>query len=428
VGEDVVAYSGGTAAFANKNVANGTTVTAIGLSLTGADAGNYTVNATATASANITKAPLTITAATDSKVYDATTSAAATPTVAGLQGTDTVTALSETYDTKHVGASKTLSVATYTVNDGNGGGNYNVSTGTATGSITKASLTISALTNTKVYDGNTTAAAIPTTSGLMGGDTATGLVEVYDNKNVGTGKTLTVSAYTVNDGNSGGNYQVALVASTTGVITKKSATITARPNTKVFDGNVTAVAIPTVSGLIAADSASGLAEAYATPDVGIGKTLNVSAYAINDGNFGGNYNVSTVADNTGSITYASSGSCLGEPGHQILQPINVDGSSVFKQKSTVPAKFRVCDAAGHSIGTAGVVTGFVLYQIVNGTVTSTVNEDVTSTAADQNFRFDPSAQQWIFNIDTKSQSANKTYIYLITLADSTTITFQFGLK
>jgi len=36
--------------------------------------------------------------------------------------------------------------------------------------------------------------------------------------------------------------------------------------------------------------------------------------------------------------------CLGDAGHQILQLINANGTSVFNSKSTSPAKFRVCDA------------------------------------------------------------------------------------
>ena len=47
---DVVSYGGGTGSFADKNAANGKTVTATGLSLSGPDASNYTVNSTATAS------------------------------------------------------------------------------------------------------------------------------------------------------------------------------------------------------------------------------------------------------------------------------------------------------------------------------------------------------------------------------------------
>jgi hypothetical protein len=62
IGSDDVIYTGGTATFANKNAGTAKVVTATGLGLSGADAGNYTVNATATTTANITPAPLVITA------------------------------------------------------------------------------------------------------------------------------------------------------------------------------------------------------------------------------------------------------------------------------------------------------------------------------------------------------------------------------
>ncbi len=164
---------------------------------------------------------MTITALSNTKTYGSTTSAAATPTVSGLQGSDTVTGLSETYNSKNAGTGKTLSVAAgYSVSDGNSGGNYAVTTASSTaGVITRPPLTITALANTKTYDGTTSAAAAPTVSGLQGGDTVTGLSEAYDTAAIGTGKTLTVSSgYVVNDGNNGGNYAVTTVPNNTGVI------------------------------------------------------------------------------------------------------------------------------------------------------------------------------------------------------------------
>ncbi len=96
---------------------------------------------------------------------------------------------------------------------------FNGSNGSTTQIVNKAPLTISALSNTKTYDGTTSAAAAPTVVGLVGSDTVTGLSETYDNKNAGTGKTLTVAAgYTVSDGNGGGNYNVNTVPNYNGVI------------------------------------------------------------------------------------------------------------------------------------------------------------------------------------------------------------------
>src|SRR5581483_7079097 len=251
---------------------------------------------------------LTITATTNTKTYDGTTNAAAVPTVSGLVGSDTVTGLAETYDNKNAGTGKTLTVSPgYTVNDGNSGNNYTVTTVTnTTGVINKAALTITAATNTKTYDGTTSAAAVPTASGLVGGDTVTGLAETYDTKHVGTGKTLSVSAYTVNDGNSGNNYTVTTVTNTTGVINKAALTITAATNTKTYDGTTSAAAVPTASGLVGGDTVTGLAETYDNKNAGTGKTLTVSpGYTVNDGNGGNNYTVTTATNTTGVINKAA---------------------------------------------------------------------------------------------------------------------------
>jgi hypothetical protein len=92
--------------------------------------------------------------------------------------------------------------------------------------VTPAPLTIAAAPNTKTWDSTTSAAAIPTVTGLISGDTITGLAEVYSDPNVGTGKTLNVSAYTVSDGNVGKNYAVTTVTNHAGVITAPVPTFT----------------------------------------------------------------------------------------------------------------------------------------------------------------------------------------------------------
>jgi hypothetical protein len=120
--------------------------------------------------------------------------------------------------------------------------------------------------------------------------------------------------------------------------------------------------------------------------------------------------------------------CDGEPGHQILPPIDSAGGSVFKQGRTIPARFRICDFSGQSVGTDGVVSNFALTDIVTGTVNTAVDESVLSSTPDSVFRWDDTDQQWIFNIATSGLSAGSTYVFTLTLNDGTTITFQFGLK
>jgi len=142
----------------------------------------------------------------------------------------------------------------------------------------------------------------------------------------------------------------------------------------------------------------------------------------------GNYSFSFVNGNL-SITYALAGGfCLGDAVHAILQPVNADGTSVFKQGSTVPVKFRVCDANGVPIGTGGVVSSFWLVRMVYGTVVTNVNEATVSTTPDASFRWDATSQQWVFNLSTKTLKVSTTYVYDITLDDGSHIGFQFGLK
>src|SRR5207302_9259021 len=126
---------------------------------------------------------------------------------------------------------------------------------------------------------------------------------------------------------------------------------------------------------------------------GAGQTLSVTFTPTNRGNY--SIVTKTVTIN---VLYAT-GSCDGNPGHTILQPINADGSSVFKLGSTVPTKFRVCDVNGTSVGLPGTVAS---YQLVAAGATTglTVDEQAYSTAIDTMFRWDSTAQQWIFNQGT----------------------------
>ena len=128
------------------------------------------------------------------------------------------------------------------------------------------------------------------------------------------------------------------------------------------------------------------------------------------------------------IVYAETGACLGSPGHRVLQPLNVDGSSVIKKGSTVPVKFRVCDVNGNSIGTPGVVAAFQMVQALSGVNPLAEIEDTVSTTPDVAFRWSSTDQQWIFNLSTKNLTPGRTYIYKITLNDGSFINFQFGTK
>ena len=292
-----------TQSFDTRNAGTGKTLTPAGVVNDGNSGNNYSYTFVNDTTGVINARPISVTANTNTKTYDAATSAAALPTVTSgtLQGSDTP-GFSESYDTKDVGTGKTLTPAGV-VNDGNSGNNYSYTfVNDTTGVINARPITVTAITNTKTYDATTSAAALPTvTLGTLQGSDTPGFSESYDTKDVGTGKTLT-PAGVVNDGNSGNNYSYTFLNDTTGVINARPISVTANTNTKAYDTTTSAAALPTVSsGSLQGSDTPNFSETYDTKDVGTGKTLT-PAGVVNDGNSGNNYSYTFVNDTTGVIT------------------------------------------------------------------------------------------------------------------------------
>jgi filamentous hemagglutinin family protein len=328
VGSDQVSLAATAASFDDKNVGPGKTVTVSGLTLVGADAGNYSLaSTTAVTSAAITPASISavtgITAA--DKVYDRTTAVTLNTGAAGFTGLFngdqlTVATASGAFADKNVASGKTVAISGLTLS-GTDAGNYTLvsSTATTTASITPAS--ISAVTGImaadKVYD-RTTAATLSTGAasftGLINGDqlavtTASGS---FTDKNAAAGKTVAISGLTLS-GADAGNYTLASsTATTTASITPASISaitgITAVD--KVYD-RTTAATLSTgaasFTGLIngdqlAVDTASG---SFANKNVANGKTVAISGLTL-AGADAGNYTLgNSTATTTASITPAS---------------------------------------------------------------------------------------------------------------------------
>ena len=164
-----------------------------------------------------------------SKVYDATTTATlitGSLVLSGVKSGDTVnlgtSGAGGTFKSANVGNGITVATTGFTIS-GAQASDYTLTQPTTTASIAPAALTLTATTNTKVFDGTTNAAAQPLVSGLKGNDTVTA-AEIYTSPVIGFGKSLIVSDYTVNDGNGGNNYSVTKVSSSTGAITGGSST------------------------------------------------------------------------------------------------------------------------------------------------------------------------------------------------------------
>jgi hypothetical protein len=435
---ETVSLAGGSATFATKDVGTAKTVTGTGFVLGGDDKGNYSLkSSTITAKADITPKELTGAFTAADKVYDGDTSATITDrSVAGALTGETVSLAggSATFATKDVGTAKTVT-GTGFVLGGDDKGNYSLksSTITAKADITPKQLTGGFTAANKVYDGTTTASvATRSLPGVIGSDDVSLAVTgaSFATKDVGTDKTVTADLALT--GTDKANYGLsAATAAAKADITPKPLTGGFTAANKVYDGTTAAsITARSLAGTVTGETVSltGGSATFDTPAVGANKVVTGTGFVL-DGADKGNYTLkSATLTTTANITYAPAGVCGGSAGHAILQPINADGTSVFKQGSTVPAKFRVCDAAGTSIGTAGVVKSFGQLVARVGTDSPVVTEDVLSTTPDTAFRWSATDQQWIFNINTKSLSANRTYTYRIVLADGTNIDFQFGLK
>ena len=123
--------------------------------------------------------------------------------------------------------------------------------------ITARPITVSAVTDSKTYDGTTSSNGVPSiTSGNLVGTDAKSFSQSFDTKNVGTGKTLT-AAGRVLDGNGGDNYAVTFVTAT-GSITARAITVTADPQSQVYGNVAEALTFQVTSGSLAgSDSLSG---------------------------------------------------------------------------------------------------------------------------------------------------------------------------
>jgi hypothetical protein len=304
VSGDTVSLNNGSAAavFADKNVGAGKTVTISGLTIGGADAGNYSLTQPTT-TANITAKNLTVTAVTDSKEYNGTTISTGTPTITvGSLVVGDSAIWTQTFSNKNAGTSKTITPSG-TVSDGNSGNNYNVTFTTVdTGTITARAMTVIASADSKGYDGTVSSTGTPTitTGSLATGDTVT-WIQTFDNKNVGSGKTLTPTG-TVSDGNSGNNYNVTLTAVSTGTVTARAITVTALTDTRQYNGTASSTGIPTISaGSFATGDSATWTQTFDNKNIGTNKTIT-PAGTVSDGSGGSNYSVTFASVATGAIT------------------------------------------------------------------------------------------------------------------------------
>jgi len=250
--------------------------------------------------------PLTITINNDSKTYDGLAynggsgyTFSVTPD-ANLQGSLTYTGSSQ-------GA---INAGDYVISVGGFYSNqrgYDITVLDNTLTIDKAALTLSTSDVNKVYDGGLAApgTAIATVGSLFGTDSLSGGTFAFLDQNVGTGKTVTASGITVNDGNSGLNYNVSYTDNLNSSITQLGSVSWAGGATGNWSNaaNWAGGATPSGSNVANVSIGSGVTVTY---DIGTANLTSVS----NGGDFvmaAGNL---STTGNFSTLGYTQSGGVL----------------------------------------------------------------------------------------------------------------------
>jgi photosystem II stability/assembly factor-like uncharacterized protein len=304
----------------------------------------------------------------------------------------------------------------------------------------QALVTVAASPSPSVYGGNVTFTATVNPNGVLSNPTGTvtftdGSTTLGSAGITGSGpftasfstNLLTAGTHPITATFNGDNiFDVSLSSPLSFVVNPAPLTITADDKTKLLNAPNPALTA-TYSGFVLGEGPSALSGTLSCTTTAVTNSF-VGSYPITcSGQTSTNYAI-TYGAGTLHIIFAPGGLVDGEPSHVILQPVAADGSSVFKAGRTVPLKFRVGDANGNSIGTPGTIASFRIIDIITGTVSTTVDLAPSSTTPDTSFRFDPTAQQWIFNLNTSGLSAGSTYVFRIGLADGSNIDLQFGLR
>jgi filamentous hemagglutinin family protein len=306
-GETLTLGGSGMATASSKNVADnatnyvssfGSIALADGSSGTVGLASNYQLPATSRSASNsvtLSKANLTLAPVTDSKTYDGTQTSTATVGVSGKAASDTVTVAEEFASKNAMGSNASTLVirSGYTILDGSSAdmsGNYTITAnGTASGTIGKAHLTVTADNQTRLY-GQSNPTLTETISGFVNGETlassgvtgsanAVGTIAATPNTAVGQ---AAIAASTI--GLLASNYDFA-ASTTDGTLTinKAHLTVTADNQTRLY-GQANPNLTETITGFVnnenlATSGVTGSATGTtsATPNTAVGQAAIVAS-------------------------------------------------------------------------------------------------------------------------------------------------------
>ena len=313
-----------TGTYSDKNAAADKTVTFGGLTLTGAGAGNYTLNKTTlTGTGTIAPRALTLgTVAAQTKTYNGNTLADASKFGAVLNNAIagdnvTATATGAAYNDKNVAGASRIDYTGVALR-GADAGNYTLAATTAqgAGTISRRTLTVDTVAaQSKTYDGTTSADTSKfqaTLGNLVAGEenlvTATAAGAAYNDKNVAGANKVSYTGVALG-GTGAGNYSIANTAEGAGSITKRALTIGAvTAQSKTYDGTTAADASQfratlnnVVTGEESSVAATATGAAYNDKNVAGANRIDYTGVALT-GTGAANYAIADTAQGAGTIT------------------------------------------------------------------------------------------------------------------------------
>jgi hypothetical protein len=273
---------------------------------------------------------------------------------------------SATFANRNAGAGKTVTLTGATL-AGTDAGNYTLtSVDTTQADITALAITGQFTAANKTYDG-TTAASVLTRSltGVVSGDSVslTGGTATFGNKNVGVGKTVTLTGATL-AGADAGNYTLSSVATTTAEVTRLGITGSFDSANKIYDGNTSAAATNrSLTGVLGTDDVhlTGGSASFDDKNVGPGKTVTLFAAGLS-GTDAGNYLLTSIATTTADITR------LGITGSFTAADKVWDNTTT----ATITSRSLMGTISGDTVSLAGGTASFADSSVGTWTVTGTL--------------------------------------------------------
>ncbi|MBR0962446.1 beta strand repeat-containing protein, partial [Bradyrhizobium japonicum] len=339
-----VIVTAASASYDNASAGINKTVTAVGLTLSGAAASNYLLTST-TVQANIGtigQRAITVTANAQSKTYgDVDPTLTYGMTSGNLVSGDSLSGVLARAAGENVG-SYGITQGTLTA-----GSNYALTYAGANLGITQRAITVTANAQTKIYgDADPTLTYGVTSGNLVSGDSLSGVLARTAGENVGS-YGITQGALTA-----GGNYALTYAGANLG-ITPRAITVTANAQSKVYGEADPALSYGITSGnLVGADSLSGaLSRASGN---------NVGSYGITQGSLtaGSNYALTYAGANLGitaraiTVTANAQSKTYGDADPTLTY--GVTSGNLVSGDSLSGALTR---ASGENVGSYGITQG-----------------------------------------------------------------------